>query len=313
MPSTVNRIRILVADKVDEKYFKIFNRNLFIVEFKIGISNSEILHLPVKYHILIIRSTRKIDKQFLETCNLKIIATCSRGTDHIDVETAKKNKIKILYSENGNFVSTAEHTIALILAIYKKICFADKLIRSGSFAKTDFETYELKGKKIGIIGIGKVGSYVAKLASAFGMTVYANDIDREVRLQNPNLKFKSLKYIITNSDIVTVHIPLNKFNENFFSKKKLELLKKNSVLINTSRGKIIEEKYLLKMLKEKKIFFAGLDVFENEPGINKRFFSFDNVVLTNHIAGKTVESKQYIIEEILLQIKNYCAHYNIKI
>ena len=144
----MNVIRILVADKVDEKYFKIFDKNLFIIEFKIGISNSEILLLPAKYHILIIRSTRKIDKQFLETCNLKIIATCSRGTDHIDVETAKKNKIKILYSENGNFVSTAEHTIALILAIYKKICFADKLIRSGSFAKTDFETYELKGKKL---------------------------------------------------------------------------------------------------------------------------------------------------------------------
>jgi D-3-phosphoglycerate dehydrogenase len=313
MPLPMNVIRILVADKVDEKYFKIFDKNLFIIEFKIGISNSEILLLPAKYHILIIRSTREINKQFLDTCKFKVIATCSRGTDHIDVKTAKKNKIKILYSENGNYVSTAEHTVALILAIYKKICFADKLVRSGNFAGTDFETYELKGKKIGIIGIGKVGSYVAKLASAFGMIVYANDIDREVRLKNPHLKFKSLKYIITNSDIITVHIPLNKFNENFISQKKLELLKKNSVLINTSRGKVIEEKYLLKMLKEKKIFFAGLDVFENEPFINKRFFSFENVILTNHIAGKTVESKHKIVEEILLQIKNYCTYKNIKI
>ena len=313
MPRSENKIGILVVDKVDEKYFKIFDKNLFFVVFKIGLPNSEIQKISGEYQVLIIRSTRNIDKNFLKICKFEIVATCSRGTDHIDVDFANKINTKIIYSENGNYVSTAEHTLALILSIFKRICSADKLVRSGKFDKASFETYELKGKKLGIIGIGKVGSYVAKLASAFGMIVYANDINKEVIKKNRELNFKSLKYIITNSDIITVHIPLNKFNENFISKKKIELFKKNSVLINTSRGKIIEEKYLLKMLKEKKIFFAGLDVFENEPSINKRFYQLENVILTNHIAGKTVESKHKIVEEILSQIKNYYTYKNIKI
>lgn len=304
MPVTKNKIGILISDEIDTKYLKILNPEKFLVHLKFGINNSDILKLPEIYRVLIIRSTRNINIPFLKSCKFEIIATCSRGTDNIDVDFARKMGIKIINSENGNYVSTAEHTFALLLSIYKRICYSDKLVRAGQFSNTDFERYELKGKKIGIIGIGKVGSYVAKLAQAFGMVVYANDIDKKVIEKNPGLNFKRLNYILTNSDIVSVHIPMNKFNNKFISQKKLELLNENSVLINTSRGKVIDEKYLIKMLNEKKIFFGGLDVFENEPIVNNRFFQLENVILTNHIAGKTEESIQNIIKDILFQIKN---------
>jgi D-3-phosphoglycerate dehydrogenase / 2-oxoglutarate reductase len=300
-----NKIQILVANEIATEHLKILTRSKFFIDINTGLTNSEILNLKKKYKVLIIRSTRKLDKSFLQKCNFEIIATCSRGTDHIDVEFAQKRNIKIINSEYGNIVSTAEHTIALILEIYKRIIYADKLVRSGNFENTNFPRYELKDKKIGIIGIGKVGSYVAKLAGAFGMKIFANDIDMNVRRRNPQLNFKSLKYLITNSDIVTVHIPLNKFNKIFFSDEKLKLLNRKSVLINTSRGGIMDEKYLLKLLREKKIFFAGLDVFHNEPHINPGFYSLDNVILTNHIAGKSFESKECMIKEILLQVKKY--------
>lgn len=305
MPQIKNKIGILVVDKIDKHFFKILNPSKYFVKFKIGITNNDILQLEKKYNVLIIRSTRVIDKSFLNECNFEIIAACSRGTDNIDVSYANKKKIKIINSEFGNYVSTAEHTFALILSIYKSICYSDRLVRSGNFLDTDFSRYELKGKKIGIIGIGRVGSYVAKLAKAFGMIVYANDIDKKVREKNPGLNFKSINFILSRSDIITIHIPLNRFNENFISQKKLKLLNKNSVLINTSRGKVVDEKSLINLLKANKIFYAGLDVYVNEPFINKKLFSLDNVILTNHIAGKSLESNYKIVNEILIQLQKY--------
>ena len=118
-----------------------------------------------------------------------------------------------------------------------------------------------------------------------------------------------MEYICKNCDIISLHIPLNNFNNNFISKNKLGLLQKDSILINTSRGKILDENYLIRLLEKKKIKYAGLDVFNSEPNINNRFFGLNNVVLTNHIAGKTIESKSKMSEEIILKIKNFYLKY----
>ena len=214
-----------------------------------------------------------------------------------------------MYSDGANCISAAEHTLALILEIYKKIKYSDSLIRRGKFADTNFERRELSGKTIGIIGVGKVGSYVVKLAKAFGIKVIANDIDIKVRRKYKNLIFRNLENICKNCDIISLHIPLNNFNNNFISKNKLGLLQKDSILINTSRGKILDENYLIRLLEKKKIKYAGLDVFNSEPNINNRFFGLNNVVLTNHIAGKTIESKSKMSEEIILKIKNFYLKY----
>lgn len=297
-------IKIIIADEIDLSGVRLLKPPRYKINKDFGISNSRLITDYADYEVLLIRSVRKIDKKFLEKTNFKIIATCSKGKDHIDVLYAEKKGIRILNADDSNNISAAEHTLALILAIEKKIIFSDKLVRKNKFTYYDYERNELYGKSIGIIGFGKVGSYVGKLCKAFGMEVYANDIDNTVRLKNKNFRFKSLDFIMKNCDIITIHIPLNKKNYRFFSETELKKLNTKTILINTSRGDVIDEKYLIKILKENKIKYAGLDVFSREPNIDKGFSVLDNTVLTNHIAGKTTESKKRISENIFQQLKN---------
>lgn len=293
----------MISDEIDLSGVRLLDSKKFFVKTDFGISNQDIISKYGDYDILIIRSIRKIDKDFLKKTAFSVIATCSKGTDHIDLRSANRRGIKILNSESGNTLSAAEHTMALILAIYKNLIYSDKLVRSGKFKNYDFTRNELYKKKIGIIGFGKVGSKVGKFSRAFGMEVIANDIDERVKEKNRSFEFRDLKYIIKNCDIISLHIPLNEKNKNFFSEKKMKMVNKNSVLINTSRGEVIDQSVLLRMLKDNKIRFAGLDVYRNEPNVDKGLTGLSNVILTNHIAGKTIESKKRIAEDIFLQVK----------
>jgi len=302
--------KILIADDIDSAGLKQLSRKKFYIKRAIGISNDEIRKKYGSYDVLVIRSIRKIDKEFLNSVSFKIIATGSKGTDHIDIKYAKTKSIQILNADDSNNISAAEHTLALILNIYKNIMLSDKLVRSGKFGYYNYKRSELSGKSIGIVGFGKVGSYVGKLCKAFGMEIYANDIDKKVRLQNPEFIFIGLKSLLRKCDIITIHIPLNRRNENFFSEEKLEIVKPRSVIINTSRGNVIDEDYLYELLKKKKIYFAGLDVMRNEPDADRRFFELDNVLLTNHIAGKTEESRKRVSENLFRSIKNYFSKAN---
>ncbi|MCB0726419.1 MAG: hypothetical protein KDD00_03095 [Ignavibacteriae bacterium] len=300
----MTKLKILIADEIDTAGLKQLPKNKFNAELRFGISNSEIISKYSSYDILVIRSIRKIDRKFIEDTNFKVIATCSKGTDHIDTEFAGKKKIIILNADDSNNISAAEHTLGLLIASEKKILLSDNLVRKGKFKFYDFERNELKDKKIGIIGFGKVGSYVGKLSEAFGMKVYANDTDKNVRAKYKKTEFKSLNFLLRNCDIVTVHIPLSKKNYKFISKEKLNLLKEDTLFVNTSRGDVVDERHLIDLLRKKKINFAALDVFNNEPFINKELTGLDNVILTNHIAGKTIQSRRKISENIFFQIKN---------
>ena len=304
MLNSKNKIRILIVDKINLHGVKLLPLKYFSVTYKINLLNSDILNHYNNYDVLVIRSTRTIDKYFLQNCKFKIIASCTKGTDHIDLKYAKKRNITIINSETGNTVSTAEHTFALILNIAKNLKLSDKLVRENKFSNYDFKRTELRGKKIGIIGFGKVGSRVALYAKAFEMVVYANDIDINVRKNNRKTVFKSLNFILKNADIISIHIPLNLKNTDFISGEKLKLLPDKTILINTSRGEVVDEKCLIELLKKNRIYYAGLDVFKNEPKINKVFFSLKNAVLTNHIAGKTEDSLKYISNDIFMQVKN---------
>ncbi len=304
----MEKINILIADDIDLSNLDLFPKAKFNIIFNPGLDNKSILNYNTPIDCLVIRSTRIIDKKFLDNCRMKIIATCSRGVDNINSEYAGLKKIKIIHSDGANSISAAEHTIGLILEVFKRISLSDKIIRKGNFINTDFERRELYGKKIGIIGVGKVGSHVAKIALAFGMKIIANDIDLYVKKTHKNLEFKPLPFLLKHSDVITVHIPFTKKNNKFISKEKLDSLNKNSVLINTSRGGVIDEKHLIKILKTGKLKFAALDVFEHEPYINPEFFKLKNVILTNHTAGKTVESRVNLSKDIFLQILKYAAN-----
>ncbi|MBX7042256.1 MAG: hypothetical protein K1X85_05080 [Ignavibacteria bacterium] len=287
-------VKILAADPVSLAGANLLPKGKFTVVSRPGISNENILREFRDFDVLLIRSTRKIDASFLRSSNLRIIATFTKGTDHIDTEAASLLGVKVMNAEEGNHISAAEHTVAMILSIYKNITAAEGRVRSGNFGDVDFRRNEVYGKNIGVIGFGKVGSYVGMLAHAFGMRVIANDTDAKVRSRHKDFEFRSLRYLLNHSDIVTVHIPLEKKNRGFMGAKQFSMMRKDAVFINTSRGAVTDEGALLEALDKRNIRFAGLDVFENEPNINPAFSQLKNVLMTNHIAGKTEESKDRI-------------------
>ena len=300
------KVKILIADKIDISHLDILNKSNFQISIKIGMSNTQLLNYSYgkKFKVLLIKSKRIIDKVFLSRCDFRLIGTASKGLDHIDTDYATKRSIAIINSETGNTLSAAEHTLALILDSVKKIHFADKLVRQGQFPNTNYERRTLSGKKIGIIGTGKVGLLVAKFAKVFNMDIIANDIDPKVINKNKDLNYYDIEYLLKNSDIITVHIPMCENNREFIDKKSIDIMRKNVIFVNTSRGNVVDEKYLVQKLKTEKLFFAALDVFWNEPNVNKELFGLKNVLLTNHVAGKTLEGEQGIGNELFMQVKN---------
>ncbi|MBS1494370.1 MAG: hypothetical protein JST55_12710 [Bacteroidetes bacterium] len=299
------KIKVVIVDKINLDSINLFNKNKFEVVTDFGITNESILKKYSDFDALVIRSVRTIDKKFISKCNFKIIATCSKGFDNIDVTAAKKKKITVMNIEKGNAISAAEHTMGLILTAMKNILLSDKLVRENKFLTYDYRRNELLNKKIGIIGYGHVGSYVGKLCKAFGMKVYANDTDRKVITKYPHVEFKNLNFILENCDIITVHIPLSEKNYHFIDQQKFDKIRRDSIFINTSRGSVIDEKALLRKLKRNELRYVCLDVFSNEPSPNTEFFSYSNTTLTNHIAGKTEESAVKMAKEIFSKIVNF--------
>ena len=295
----------MIADKVNSDLNKFFNEKKYELIYAHGISNIGIIREQSGIDCLMIRSTRRIDRKFLSECRIKLIATISRGTDHIDTAFARKRGITIINSESGNSTAAAELTLGLILNILKNINFSDRLVRKGKFEFYDFPRSELKGKTVGIIGFGRVGSRTGKLVRAFGAKIISNDIKKSVSEKNRQFNFRNLDYLLKNSDIITVHIPLVKKNENFIDDEKINKIRKGVILINTSRGGVIDEEALLRNLKSRKIGYAGLDVFRNEPFIDKRFSGLKNVLLTNHIGGKTPESEKRMLAEIKMKMHDF--------
>lgn len=303
---------ILVSDKINAEGVLLLKKNFTVIE-KYGLTNDKLLEYisSSKYKpvVLIIRSTRKADKDFIKvlsgTKSIKAVCTVSSGYDNIDVEACKLYKIKAINVPLGNFVPAAEHTFALILSICKRLNEVHGAMKKRKFITGYDISSELLGKKIGIIGVGRIGSYVAKLSKAFGMKIYGNDIKKSLTLKYRWIKFTGLNELLKTCDIITIHTPLDKSTRGLINERNIRLVKRSAVLINCARGGIINEQALYNALKDNKISFAALDVYENEPGIDFRFSSLNNVLLTPHIAGKTKESHKRMAVQAAEQIINY--------
>lgn len=231
----------------------------------------------------------------------------SSGYDNIDAEYCIKRGIIILNVYGGNVIAAAEHTIMMILASAKKLIKKNSEMHKGIFANINHSISELYGKDIGVIGVGRIGSLVAKYARNFGMNVYGNDINAKLKDRYKWIKFVSLNTLLKKSDVITIHTPLDNSTIHLLNKNNLKLLKPNAILINCSRGGTIDEESLIKILQKKKIACAAMDVFKDEPNFNKKFAKFENVLLTPHIAGKTIESKEKMT---LIAAENIIKYYS---
>lgn len=243
--------------------------------------------------------TNKITAEVLESAGsqLKLVASMSAGYDHIDIDEASKRKIYVTNTPGVLDNAVAEHTIALILSLAKYVPSSDDFMRSGKYEGWDprlFVGIELSGKVLGIVGLGRIGSVVAKVAGfGLGMAIAYTDIKPNQEFEEKfNAKYFSLDRLLHLSDVVTLHVPLLPSTKHLINAHRLSLMKPSAFLINTSRGPIVDESALVTALKHRRIAGAGLDVYEHEPELADGLKDLPNVVLTPHTASATFEARE---------------------
>jgi D-3-phosphoglycerate dehydrogenase len=291
--------RVLISDPLDSIASEILTKNNISVDTKTNLSPEELKKIIDNYDGLIIRSATKVRKEIIDSApNLKVIGRAGIGLDNIDVEYAKSKDIEVLNTPGASSVSVAELTLGLILAVNRKLqmsvkAFSDKPYR---WIKKEMKGWELNGKTLGIMGMGHIGREVAKRALCFGMKVIGYDVyDFNVE----NVEKVQLDELYKRSDIITIHAPLLDSTRHMINSKSIAKMKDGVVLVCAARGGIIDEKSLIKSLKDGKVRAAALDVFEKEPpDENNELLKLDNVLLTPHIGGSTVEAQKRIGMEI---------------
>ena len=288
------RLHKSALDELEKKY------NVFLHNGKIPIPKKNLINKIKDMDGLICHPYDTIDKKVIKSAkNLKVISTFSVGFDHIDIDFAKSLGIKIGYTPEVLTNATAELTIGLILDILRRISEGDRIIRNKKwnviFGAYDYTGTEVSGKTIGIIGMGRIGREVAKKANGLGMNViYHNrkpvskSIERKLKA-----KYVSESVLYKKSDVISLHVPYNKDTHHLMNSKNFKKMKKTSFLINTSRGKIVNEKQLVTALKTKEIQGAGMDVYESEPvHRDSLLLKLENVVLAPHVGSSTNETRR---------------------
>ena len=289
-------MKVAVLGKVDQKGLSFLRENEFKV---IEIENFEIQNLKEQLKDVdgILLRTTRLDKEILQHCdNLKIISRHGVGYDNVDLDFLNENKIALGITSTSNAVSVAEHVLSFFIYLTKNLSLSDSLVKEGNFEKRSElpNFFELYKKKVLIIGFGRIGKEVAKRCLGFDMEVYVYDpfLDNEIIIRNQCIPIEKNQGLAI-ADFITIHLPLNGDTKNFISQTELNLMRKNSILVNTSRGGIVNENDLCIALESKKIQGAGMDVFVSEPPESSHpFFKLDNILLTPHNAALTLECRE---------------------
>jgi glyoxylate reductase len=261
-------------------------------------TRAQLLSYAKKADALITVLTEKVDTELLRAGkNLKIVANYAVGYDNIDLSAAKKAGVYISNTPGDLAGAVAEHAMAMIMVLAKKMLEGDRYMRAGKYKAWDpmlLLGNDVRGKTLGIIGVGHIGSALVKIAhDGFGMNILYHDVIRNKQIEkDQKAKRVSLSQLLKQSDAVSVHVPLLPSTRHLIGAKELNQIKSSAVLVNTSRGPVIDEKALVKALKSKKIAGAGLDVYEFEPKLTLGLTKLPNVVLTPHIASATIEARR---------------------
>jgi len=300
-------MKILICDNLNQKVYK----ELETIGDCLDISKSDSKEKDLTDHIkdseiVVIRSATKLTKEVLDNAEkLKIIARCGVGVDNVDLEFAKSKNIFVTNSPSANLISVVELTVSLIISASRKLSLADAHLKNGQWNRSEFLGYELYGKTLGIVGFGKAGRLVAERMKSFGMSIVF--YDPYVTDWNGSEESLELDDLLRTADVVSIHVIKTKDTENLISKDKLDLLKQNSIIVNTSRGGVLDEEYLLALLESEKIFGAGLDVYSNEPPENVDRYNGLNLVTTPHIGASTNEAQLKAGLETIENIKKILA------
>ncbi|MBT4951825.1 MAG: hydroxyacid dehydrogenase [Pelagibacteraceae bacterium] len=299
--------KVLISDAMDVIAEKILLENNIDVDVKTDFTFDELIEKIPSYDGLIVRSATKVTKEIIENAKkLKLIGRAGAGVDNIDLPAAKENNIIVMNTPGGNTNATAEHTLALLLSLSRKIPNADATTHRGEWAKKRLKGNEIKGKTIGIIGFGNVGKRFAEMCNALGLKVIILSKSFE-GIKNDYPKYESvyLTQLLEAADIISFHCKPPLDGSPIIATNEINQMKKSSIIINTARGNLVSEIDLSEAIKNKTIKGAAIDVFADEPAHDNILFGLDNVILTPHIAASTSESQIIVAEMVANQFVDY--------
>ncbi|OGO20137.1 MAG: phosphoglycerate dehydrogenase [Chloroflexi bacterium RBG_16_50_11] len=295
--------KVLISDSISEEGIEILRKDAQ-VDIKTDLKPEQIISIIGGYDALIVRSQTKVTAAIIEAGkNLQVIARAGVGIDNVDVEAATRCGIVVVNAPTGNTVSAAEHAIALMLALARNIPQANASLKSCQWKRNEFMGTELRGKTLGIIGLGNVGSEVAKRAQSFEMRLIGIDplvsVDYAKKL---GVTLVDLKKLMKEADFITLHIPLTSQTKGIIGAKELAMVKPGVRIVNCARGGLIDEKELVKAIHEKRVAGAAIDVFEKEPCTESILFSEDKIIVTPHLGASTAEAQVLAARDVAEQI-----------
>ena len=299
---------VLICDQVDPVLNKILIDNGLKVSYEPEITPEQILEKISDFNILIVRSRTTITKEMIDKAdNCKIIARVGVGLDNVDQEAAKIKNIRVINAVEGAMNAVAELVLGFMLSLARQTARGDRAIRDGKWLKKELKGTELRGKYLGIIGLGNIGKRLGRLARALNMNIIGYDvmpIDEEFAKEVGLMK-ADLNTLLQSSDYISIHVPLLDSTYHLLDAQKMSTMKKTAKIINTSRGGVVDEDALYEAIKNGTLGGAALDVFEKEPATGNKLAELDNVILTPHIGAQTKEAQSLaanVIGEKIIQI-----------
>jgi glyoxylate reductase len=305
-----------LPDVIETRLMELFDTRLNVDDKPM--SKAALIEAVTTADVLLPTVTDRIDAAVLSQAgpNLRLIANFGAGVDHIDLATARSRGITVTNTPDVLTEDTADMTMALILAVPRRLAEGERLVRSGKWTgwgPTFMMGRRISGKRLGIIGMGRIGQAVARRARGFGLSVHYHNRRRlhpDIEAGLEATYWESLDQMLARMDVISIHCPHTPATYHLLSARRLQLLQPHAYVVNTARGEVIDENALTRMLQKGELGGAGLDVFEHEPAINPKLLELDSVVLLPHMGSATLEARTDMGEKVLINIKTFVDGHN---
>ena len=300
-----------LPDVIETRMMELFDCRLNLEDRPL--SQAELIAAVKEADILVPTVTDRIDAGVLAQAgpDLRLVASFGTGVDHIDLKSARERGITVTNTPGVLTEDTADMTMAMMLAMPRRLTEGERLVRSGEWtgwSPTGMLGHRINGKRLGIIGMGRIGQAVARRARGFGMSIHYHNrrrVHEDIEQELEATYWESLDQMLSRMDIISVNCPHTPATFHLLSTRRLKLLKPDAFIVNTSRGEVIDENALARMLEAAEIAGAALDVFEHEPAVNPKFLKLDNVVLLPHMGSATIEGRIAMGEKVIINIKTF--------
>jgi D-3-phosphoglycerate dehydrogenase len=300
-------VKVLICDHVEVDRLAL--GPTMAVDYRPTITREELLSVAGNYDAMIIRSRTKVDRAVLDrAARLKLVARPGTGLDNVDVEYAKSKGVSVVNSPESLVEAVAEHVLLLMLGVSRKVVRADVTTKAGQWEKNELVGRELRGKVLGIVGLGRIGRRIGEVAKVMGMSILVYDVIplSEAVLEPLGARVVGLDELFSSSDFITLHVPLTPETARLAGAERIAKMKEGAVLVNTSRGGVVDEDALASALREGRIGGAALDVFEKEPP-SGAIMGAPNTILTPHIGGQTEEAQSNAVTVIGEKVRAFFA------